>query len=137
LDQANTEVVPQLRRLVAGLPPRGARVRSEVRSCWICGGQSGIEAGFLLVLRFPLPILIPPTAPHSPSSFIRGWYNKSNSGRRTKWTQSHPTPRGGGSNNEFPVSNLTRCMRLLCCPVYRKALRYTAPPFQGSYAKPN
>jgi hypothetical protein len=41
------------------------RVRAQVRSCGICGGQSGIGAGFLRVLRFPLPILIPPTAPHS------------------------------------------------------------------------
>jgi hypothetical protein len=32
---------------------------------------------------FPLPI-IAATAPHSPSSVIRGSY---------KWTQSHPTPR--------------------------------------------
>jgi hypothetical protein len=32
-------------------------------SCGICGGQSGTGAGFLRVLRFPLPILIPPTAP--------------------------------------------------------------------------
>jgi hypothetical protein len=31
-------------------------------------------AGFLVVLRFPLPIFIPPVAPHS-SSIIRGWYN--------------------------------------------------------------
>jgi hypothetical protein len=51
----------------------------------------GTEAGFLRVLRFPLPILIPPTAPYS--SIIRGWSNRPNSGRRTKWTQSNPTPR--------------------------------------------
>jgi hypothetical protein len=50
--------------------------------------QRGTGAGFLRVLRFPLQILIPPTAPQS--SVIRGWYNKPNSGRRTKWTQSHP-----------------------------------------------
>jgi hypothetical protein len=50
-----------------------------------------METDFLRVLRFPLPILIPPTAPHS--SIIRGWYNRPNSGRRTKWTQSHHTPR--------------------------------------------
>jgi hypothetical protein len=47
----------------------------EPGSCGICGGQSGAGAGFLLVLRFPLPILIPPTAPQS-SSVIRGWYNR-------------------------------------------------------------
>jgi hypothetical protein len=32
-------------------------------------------AGFLRVLQFTLPILIPPVAPQSPSSIIWGWYN--------------------------------------------------------------
>jgi hypothetical protein len=31
---------------------------------------------FLRVLRFPLPIFIPPAAPQSPLSIIRGWYNR-------------------------------------------------------------
>jgi hypothetical protein len=53
--------------------------------------DSGAGAGFLRVLRFPLPILIPPTAPHS--SIIRGWYNRPTSGRNAKWTQSNITPR--------------------------------------------
>jgi hypothetical protein len=47
---------------------------------------------FYWVLRFPLPILIPPIASHS-SSNIRGWYNRPVSSRRTKWTQSRTTPR--------------------------------------------
>jgi hypothetical protein len=48
-------------------PTAAARVRSQVRSCRICGGKCGTGAGFLRVLRFPLPILIPPTTPHSSS----------------------------------------------------------------------
>jgi hypothetical protein len=35
---------------------------------------------------------VAPNTPYS-SSIIRGWYNRPNSGRSTKWTQSHPTPR--------------------------------------------
>jgi hypothetical protein len=65
-------------------------------------------AGFLRVLRSPLLILIPPTAPQSPSSVIRGWYNRSNSGRRTKWThcQSHPTPRKKFHKDRFTNSKV-------------------------------
>jgi hypothetical protein len=48
------------------LPTVTARVRALVWSCGICGGKSGARAGFLRVLRFPILILIPPTAPHSP-----------------------------------------------------------------------
>jgi hypothetical protein len=49
------------------LPTSPARVRSQVRLCEICGGRSDSGAGFLPVLRFPLPVLIPPT-PYSSSA---------------------------------------------------------------------
>jgi hypothetical protein len=45
------------------LPTAAARVRVQA-ACGVCGGQSGTGAGFLRVLRFPLPI-IPPIAPSS------------------------------------------------------------------------
>jgi hypothetical protein len=40
------------------LPTEAARVRAQVNSCGISDGQSGTGALFLVVLRFPLPILI-------------------------------------------------------------------------------
>jgi hypothetical protein len=47
------------------LPTAAAWVRARVWSSGICGGQSDASAGFLRVLRFPLPIFIPPTSPSS------------------------------------------------------------------------
>jgi hypothetical protein len=58
------------------LPIAADRVRSRVRSSGIYGGQSGAGAGFLRVVRFPLPIFIPAIAPQSPSPIIWGWYNR-------------------------------------------------------------
>jgi hypothetical protein len=58
------------------LPTAAARVRSQVWSSGICDGQSGAGAGFLRVLRFPLPIFIPPIPPQSPSPIIWRCYNR-------------------------------------------------------------
>jgi hypothetical protein len=52
------------RQLVTGFPSRRHGFQSQAGSCGICGGQSGDAASFLRVLRFPLPILVAPTAPH-------------------------------------------------------------------------
>jgi hypothetical protein len=87
-------IVPAISRR---LPTTAARVLSQVKSRGIFGGQSGTGAGFLQVLRFRLPILIPSTARHS-SSIIRDWYNSPVSARHTKRTQSHPTPRNYWKN---------------------------------------
>jgi hypothetical protein len=43
-------------RLVAGFPPQ-QRVSAQVKSCEIYGGECGIRARFLRVLRFPLPLI--------------------------------------------------------------------------------
>jgi hypothetical protein len=48
------------------LPTAAARIQSWVWSGGIFGGQSGAGAGFLRVLRFPLPF-IPPNSPSSQS----------------------------------------------------------------------
>jgi hypothetical protein len=68
-----------------------ARVRSQFKSCGICGEKFGTSTGFLRELLSPLTILIPPNAPYP--STIQGWCNGPISVWRTKWTQSHPTPR--------------------------------------------
>jgi hypothetical protein len=58
------------------LPTVAAWVRAWVWSCGNCGGQSGAGVVFLQVRWFPLPIIIPPIAPQSPSYIILGWYNR-------------------------------------------------------------
>jgi hypothetical protein len=73
------------------LPTATALVRSQVKSCGICGGQSDTGEGLFRVLRFPLPILIRPNSPYL--SIIRGWYNRPISGRCIEWTQSYPASR--------------------------------------------
>jgi hypothetical protein len=50
-------------RAVAQWFTAAARVRVRA-ACGVCGGQSRTGAGFLRVLRFPLPI-IPPISPLS------------------------------------------------------------------------
>jgi hypothetical protein len=72
-------------------PIAADRRRVRIMSCGIFGGKIRTWAGFLQLLRFPLPIT-PPTAPQSPASTIRGWSNRPNSCRRTKCTQLYPIP---------------------------------------------
>jgi hypothetical protein len=39
-------------------------------------GHVGFVVDKVALGQFPLPILIPPTAPHSPSSIVRGWLHR-------------------------------------------------------------
>jgi hypothetical protein len=57
------KAVPWLRWLASDFPLR--QLGFDPRSCGICGGQNGTEAGFLQELLFALPIIIPPAAPYS------------------------------------------------------------------------
>jgi hypothetical protein len=85
---------------------------ARVRSCGISGGKRGIKAGFLRVLRFPLPVLIPLNVPYT--SIIKGWYN---SGRRTKWTQSHLTLPHGTKRKYTKITGMIYQMWGGGCPV--------------------
>jgi hypothetical protein len=91
---ASVFLSPQLDHAIAQavsrrLPTATVRVRAWFRSCGICGGQNDNGAGFLRVLRFPLPFRIQLLAPQS-SSVVWGWYSRPNSGRSTKRSESHP-----------------------------------------------
>jgi hypothetical protein len=85
------------------LPTTAARVRAQVRSCGISGEQSGTGADFLPLLRIPLLIFIPPTAPHS-SSIIRGWYSRPVSGLLYQVDSVSPHPNKLKNKNESPAS---------------------------------
>jgi hypothetical protein len=61
---------------VYGFQPRRPGFQPRAYSCGICCGQSGAGAGFLRVLRFPLPIFTPPISPQSPSPIIQGWCSR-------------------------------------------------------------
>jgi hypothetical protein len=67
------------------LPTAAARVLAQVRSCGMCGRQCGTGAGFLRVLRFPLPSI---------SSIIQGWYNQASSGHSNSEFGSTPLHKG-------------------------------------------
>jgi hypothetical protein len=63
----HSKAMPQLTQLVAGLSLQRPGFKPVSKSYGISCEQSDIEADFLRVLRFPLPI-VPPTALYSSSS---------------------------------------------------------------------
>jgi hypothetical protein len=67
----------------AGFPPRRHEFEPRSGHVGFVVNKVTLGAGFLRVFQF----LIPPTAPHSSSPLTRGCYNRTNNGRRTKWTQ--------------------------------------------------
>jgi hypothetical protein len=84
-DRAMTQAVSRLFSNAA------ARVPTQVRSCGICGVQSGTGVGFLRLLRFPLPILVPENVHYA--YLILSWCNRPVSDLSTKRSQSHSTLR--------------------------------------------
>jgi hypothetical protein len=59
ITQINTPIWPCRSSAVRGwLPTAAARVRMRA-ACGVYDGQSGTGAGFIRVLRFPLPVISP------------------------------------------------------------------------------
>lgn len=85
-------------------PPRRAGFEPRSGPVGFVVDRSGAGVGLLRVLLFPLPLLIPTTAPHQPSSIVRGWYNRLISDWRSKWTQSHLIPKKPKRNYTAQVS---------------------------------
>jgi hypothetical protein len=122
---------------------RSASVLARVRSCGICGGPSGAGKGVFRLFQFLLPN-IPPTASHSSSSTIRGWYSGPNRDRRAKYTQSHSTRRNlknapnylckhDEHGNFWGLSATPSWVQTLCIIIYfiLKYYIFTAPISQG------
>jgi hypothetical protein len=95
-----------------------------------------VGAGFLRVLRFPLPIFIPPISPQSPSPIIRGWHNRLVSDRSTQ----SPTPlikKKIVPNTlwivgcTLPLPELE--LRPVSCPARGKSLYQLSYPRSGSF----
>jgi hypothetical protein len=86
-------VVLQLRRLVVGFPPRRAEIEPRSGHVRFVVDRVVLGQSFRRVFRFPLPVLIPPTAPHSSSSIIQGSYNSPNTAWRDKVDSVSPTPK--------------------------------------------
>jgi hypothetical protein len=67
-----------------------ARIQGRVRSCGICGGQSGTGAGFLRVLRFPLELALHRLLHNHRHLSSGAGTIRQPVARSAKWTQSHP-----------------------------------------------
>jgi hypothetical protein len=93
------------------LPTAPARVQTRVWSSGICGGQNGAGAGFLRVLRFPLPIFILPTSP-----FLHHHNHQGQVQQAIQW----PTCRVDPFRLHTPVCEFKKSMKT--CNVYIRAL---------------
>jgi hypothetical protein len=100
-------------------PTAAARVQSRVWSSGICGGQSGVGAGFLRVLRFPPAIHSTEFSIHT---ITRGRYIRPVSGRRAEWTQFGPHP---------PLCKLKK--NLSNEPITKQLISWIIKNWHGSY----
>jgi hypothetical protein len=67
-----------LMRLVAGFPLRWPVFDPRSGHAGLAVSKIALVVGFHRVLRFPLAILIPQTAPHATTPIIQGRYNRPN-----------------------------------------------------------
>jgi hypothetical protein len=89
--EAEAEAVSLLRQLVAGFPPR--RPWFEPWSGHMGFVVDKVALGQVFSEYFDFPYQFSFHRLLHLSSIIWGWYNRPVSGRRIKWTQSHPTQR--------------------------------------------
>jgi hypothetical protein len=89
-DEVHTESRAIVQAVSNWLPTAASRVRAQVTTCGICGGQSGAGAALSEFFGFPWQSSFHEIAPQSPS-IIWDWCKRPISGRRTKCTNSHRT----------------------------------------------
>jgi hypothetical protein len=84
------------------------RVRSQVKSCGICGRRCSTGADILRILRFPLPVLVPHKVVyiHQLLGLVQ---------ERTKWIQSHPTHAIKKKSRGWWTATLKAFSYFVCC----------------------
>jgi hypothetical protein len=80
--------MPQLKRLVAGFTSWQSGFASGQHVGFVVD-KAALGVGFLRLLPFPLPIIIPPS--FSIIIITRGWHNRPTGDRSAEWTQLDST----------------------------------------------
>jgi hypothetical protein len=98
------------------LPTAGSRVRARVKSCNVCGGQSGTGAGFLRVLRFVLPLIHPTNCSTIITIITQGWYSRPINGRSNSGLGSTPAPQINETTRVLVITGVQIAAQILRVP---------------------